>query len=179
MPGRNQAMKQQALVIHALPANLDRDRITTVRTGCLDAPVRVQGRANPKCVPGAIAVPRTAGGPHAVGGRHGRKRVGHPNFAGGRVEDKRVGPMQVAPHSYHLGAGQPRPVSHLLRRRRTAQRYKSGIGQIAHDKRLRIHIGDSLISRSASWAYATIDVELRQVYLEARDRGSCSSCAPS
>ena len=45
--GGNQAMKQEALVIGPLGAYVERDRLTTIRAGGLDAAIRAHGAQIP------------------------------------------------------------------------------------------------------------------------------------
>ena len=81
-------VEEERLVVHALVADLDRERLAAVGAGRLDPAVGVQRGADADRVPGAVAVPPAAVGLHPVGGRHDRERIEHPQLVGRRIEDE-------------------------------------------------------------------------------------------
>src|SRR5437016_10647754 len=83
----DEAVEEERLVVRALVAHLDDDRLAAVRARSLDPAVRVECRADAERVPGAVAVPPAPACLDAVRGRHDRERVEHSQLVGGRIEN--------------------------------------------------------------------------------------------
>lgn len=132
-------MEQETLVVGPPIAYVERNRLTTIRAGSLDAAIRPQRGTDPERVPRAVAVPPPSGGVNTVRRRHRREWVGHPNLGGGRVEYERMLTMKRAPGSLNLCTREVRGARHFLRRRSATKLDKGPVGQVANFEQPRVH----------------------------------------
>ena len=87
-------------------------------------PSRVERGADPERVPGAVRVPRAAGGLDEERCRHRRERVGHPDRVA--VEDEGAGLVQAPPPRDHLGGR-----AELVRLGRAPELDEAGVRRVA------------------------------------------------